>query len=155
MAKNYVDQGVIAGGIWPLSDLRLEQSRRSSTELSPPELIEVILRGSSAAKDKQISYKEVWAAFRPNDPWQAHNSQKQVTNGLYRLGSYCVDTGLPMLSVLVVPSLTRVLTAEAAKNIWAFAASLGVETGPDPRAYVEREAIKAQSLMESREQRSI
>jgi len=27
MAKNYVKKGVVSGGVWPLSDLRLEQSR--------------------------------------------------------------------------------------------------------------------------------
>jgi len=153
MAKNYVDKGVVFGGVWPLSDLRLEQSRRSTAQFPPTDLMDVILRVSSAAKDNQISYKEVWTAFRPGEPWQAHNSQKQVTNGLYRLGSHCVDNGLPMLSVLVVPSLSRILTDEAARNIWAFATSLGVEAGPDPRAYAEREATKARSLMEARRER--
>jgi hypothetical protein len=147
MVKNYEDQDVVTGGKWPLAELRLEQSRRGPSQFDPKDIVEAIIRLCGEADDHKVSYKAIWNAFRPDTPWQAFNSQKQVTNGLYKVGSYCVDQGLPMLSVLVVPSGTRVLTDEAARNIWAFALSLGVDAGPDARAYVAREAAKASDLV--------
>lgn len=147
--KNYERLGKAEGGVWPLSELHREQSRRVSSKFPPREMIDGILRLCRESDDRRVSYVAIWNAFEPETPWQAYHSQKQVTNGLYKVGAYCLDHDMPMLSVLVVPATTRVLTEEAVNNIWSFAKDRGADVGDNAAAYVEKEAVRALDLIES------
>jgi hypothetical protein len=147
--KNYGRLGKTEGGVWPLSELHLEQSRRMSSKFPPKEMTDAILRLCRESEDRRVSYVAIWKAFEPETPWQAYHSQKQVTNGLYKVGAYCLDHGMPMLSVLVVPATTRVLTEEAVVNIWKFAKERGAAVGENAEVYVKNEAVRAVHMIES------
>jgi len=149
--KNYERLGKTEGGVWPLSELHREQSRRVSSKFSPREMIDAILRLCRESDDRRVSYVAIWNAFEPETPWQAYHSQKQVTNGLYKVGAYCLDHGMPMLSVLVVPATTRVLTDEAVSNIWEFAKKRGAAVGDNAASYAENEALRALHMIEGRD----
>lgn len=54
--------------------------------------------------------------------------------------AYCHQNGLPMLTVLVVAQSERTLTEAAIDNICAECLEMGIDVGPNRRAFVEKQA---------------
>ena len=86
----------------------------------------------------------------PNTPWEGHKNLRIVADSLFRVIRYCVMHQLPILTVLVVRGSNRRLSAQAIENIYQECRELGVDVGPDPKAFVDsqiklsREVIVAQ-----------
>jgi len=94
---------------------------------------------ASASDDGLLTYGDIWNAFRPNSPWEGNKTQRILSNVLDRVIYYCVTNGLPILTVLVVRANNRKLSNEAIKNICSECRELGIDVGPDPMAFVNRE----------------
>jgi len=58
---------------------------------------------------------------------------------------YCVQHKLPIITVLVLGA-TWQLSAEAVHNIYEECKELGVETGPDPDAFVNDQTNKSRTM---------
>ena len=67
---------------------------------------------------------------------EGNATQQLVTNALARVLAYCVTHGMPIITVLVVRTSERRLSELAVQNIFREANELGVQTGPDPDAFV-------------------
>ncbi len=66
-----------------------------------------------------------------------------MTRELGHVLAYCHQNRLPMLTVLVVTRSERTLTDAAVDNICEDCLEMGIEVGPDRRAFVERQASES------------
>ncbi|PND66100.1 hypothetical protein, partial [Escherichia coli] len=66
------------------------------------ETAQKVLDIARAHENGVVTYKAIWSAFRPDEPWKANASLRQVTNALSRVGFYCIRHGLPQIQTLVV-----------------------------------------------------
>lgn len=146
VVARYRTAGLTEGGKYSLSDLLLEQRRRKPTIFPPRDVAQTIIEKSRSSPDGLVSYGEIWNAFLPDRPWEANNSRRIVADALFRVIGYCVENGLPILTVLVVRKSERRLSSEAVEHIYRESRELGVEVGGDPLAFVTREREKALQL---------
>lgn len=149
MIANYRSSGVTTGGRWPLTELLLEERRRKPTAFPPHDVAAAIIKLSQASPDGLVSYHDIWRTFLPDEPWKGNNPRRILADALYRVIGYCVDHGLPVLTVLVVRKNERRLSPEAVQHIYSESRDLGIEVGTDPAAFVAREREKALHLSAS------
>ena len=153
MIANYRKSAETEGAVFSLTELLVAQRRRIKSEFDTVALAKAIVSNSSAAADGLTTYKELWTEFRPGEPWVGNHSQQVIGNALSRVVGYCVDHGLPILTVLVVQSGSRTLDSKAVANIANDARGLGVDVGPEPDDFINRQrrlarAIAAEALPE-------
>lgn len=146
MIANYRTRGVSEGGRWSLSELLLEERRRTPTAFPPREVASAIIRLSKGSPDGLASYHDIWREFLPDREWKGNAPRKIMADALYRAIGYCVDYDLPILTVLVVRKQQRRLSPEAVLNIYNECRELGIDVGPDPEKFVEAERAKALSM---------
>jgi hypothetical protein len=146
MAKNYRAACKTEGGKFPLSVVLREQLDRKPATLDTLAVARSILEQSRASPDGLVTNGELWNAFNPDTPWSGHGTQSTVKNSLGRVVGYCVDNGLPIISVLVVPVAKRKLTDAAIRNIYGACRELGVATGNSAREFAENQIAKAKML---------
>lgn len=139
----YRKQGVSTGGHYTLAELLMEQRRRKPSVFPHIQVAHFIVNEAKQAEDGRVTYLEIWRAFAPGKDWQGNASVKVLGAGLGRVVEYCVRNRLPILSVLVVPTSTRKLTEKAIQNIFNECRELGVDTGSDALAFIEREERKS------------
>jgi hypothetical protein len=147
LKANYQRQGKTDGGPFSLSAVELELLRRQPNPFGVRETAERILRLASNSPDFKTTYGEVWKSFRPDQPWKGHGSLSVMSNALGRVAAYCIDNKLPIITILVVRTGSRKLSKQAENNIFDFARSLGVETGPDPVAFAADQELRAKQLI--------
>lgn len=147
LITNYRKSGKEEGGVYALAEVRLEKARRIKSPFPPRDVAKVIVESAQQSDDGNVTYKEIWLAFRPDDDWMGNMSQTEVGNALGRVIAWCVDNQLPILSTLVVRSDSRKHTAQAEQNIYDEAKNLGVDVGIHPRMFVQGQAEKARKLM--------
>lgn len=147
MIANYEDKGATKGGVFPLAELHLELRRRIKSDISPVNLAHSIVARAAAAPDGLATYKELWTEFRPGEEWVGNKSQQIIGNALSRVVGYCVRHGLPILTVLVVKTGSRILDSAAVANICNEARTLGVTVGPEPDKFIDRQRELARSVV--------
>ena len=103
LADNYERRGVVVGGPYPLSDILLEQRHR----LAPPEapvarVFDIILDQSRRSADGLTTYGELYAELFPGKEWLGNAPRALISKILDGVIGYCVDKGMPLVSVLVV-----------------------------------------------------
>ncbi len=130
-----------------LPELLAEEHRREKVGIFPTvataqKIIELVRASDTGV----ITYLDVWEAFRPDQPWQAHKSRNEVTNALDRVSFYCIRHGLPLLVTLVVNKGQGKLTDDAKSNIFNAAKERGVEVGLDRDAFIADQQGKARAL---------
>jgi hypothetical protein len=145
--RRYREKGLTEGGPWSLAELLMEQRRRIKSDLPTVAVAKKIIELASASADGLTTYKEIWTAFRPGEDWVGNKSQQIVANALARVVEYCVRTGLPILTVLVVQSAGRRLDPKAVANIYNEARELGVTTGADIPSFIENEREQARRVV--------
>jgi hypothetical protein len=117
-AANYRRHKRTEGGKYSLSEILLEQRRRSPSPFGTREVAARILDLARQSRDGFITYGELWRSFRPDSPWSGHGTQQIVAQSLFRVIGYCVRHHLPIVTVLVVRSSNRRLSAEAVQNVY-------------------------------------
>jgi hypothetical protein len=147
MIANYRRNGVSEGGVVPLSDLLVERLRRTKSDIDTVALAKAIVANAAVSTDGLTTYKELWTEFRPGEEWVGNKSQQIMGNALSRVVSYCVRHRLPILTVLVVQSGTRALDPKAITNIANDSRELGLDVGPDPSAFVDRQRDLAREVV--------
>lgn len=145
LIKRYEQRGLTSGGPYTLADLRLELARRVKSPHDPRELAERILTLAAASPDQRVTFGALFENFYGRRP-QGHGDIKKITSGLERLGAYCHDAGLPILSTLVVNKATRDLTETAIYNVWSYLRQIDPATPEDPAAFVREQAALAEQL---------
>ena len=146
---NYKAKAATHGGKWPLSVLQWEQAKRAKSEYEIIPLMTAILRLCRQSDDHRVSYGQLWKEMNDAPLPKGQAWAKPLTNSLGRVGAYCVDKGLPLLSTLVVDDQTRQLTDDAAHNIWAYMKDRGEDVGDSPRNYVDGQAGRAAEVVET------
>ena len=132
---------------YTLPDLLAEQHRRGKVGVFPTvETAQKIVQLVSSSDTGVITYLDVWNAFRPGEPWEAHKSRQEVTNALDRVGFYCIRHGLPLLVTLVVNNGQGKLTDDAKENIFNAAKERGVGVGEDRDAFIDDQQQRARAL---------
>lgn len=130
-----------------LPELLAEAHRRQKVGIFPTietarKIIELVRESSSGV----INYLDIWQAFRPGEPWQAHKSRQEVTNALDRVAFYCTRHHLPLLVTLVVNRGKGALTDEAKSNIFHAARERGMETGLGRDAFILNQQRESREL---------
>ena len=146
MIANYREKGVTEGGVVSLAELLVAQRRRIKSEIDTVALAKAIVTNAKAAADGLTTYKDLWTQFRPGESWVGNKSQQIMGKALSRVVGYCVDHRLPILTVLVVQSGSRTLDPKAVANIVNDARDLGVEVGPEPEKFIERQRELARAV---------
>src|ERR1700675_1560273 len=110
-AANYRRNKRTQGGKYSLSEILLEQRRRSPSPFGTREVAAKILELARQSNDGFLTYGELWRSFRPDSPWSGHGTQQIVAQSLFRVIGYCVRHQLPIITVLVVRGTSRRLSA--------------------------------------------
>lgn len=132
---------------YTLPELLAEQHRREKVGVFPTvETAQKIVQLVANSETGVITYLDIWNAFRPGEPWEAHKSRQEVTNALDRVSFYCIQHGLPLLVTLVVNKGQGKLTDDAKDNIYDAAKERGVAAGPDRDAFIADQQEKARAL---------
>ena len=132
---------------YTLPQLLAEEHRRLKVGAFPTiETAKVVIDQAGRSSTGVTTYKAVWDAFRPGEPWKANASAREVTNALDRVSFYCIRHGLPLIPTLVVNSASGDLTDEARSNIYNAARERGVSVGPDRNAFVFEQQRLSQQL---------
>jgi hypothetical protein len=137
LESNYRTAKKTDGGIYSLAEVLLEKKRRRPTPFRVREVAVKIIELARGSKDGLVTYGEIWNTFSPNTPWQGHKNLRIVADSLARVIEYCVTNKLPILTVLVVQTGNRKLSAQAIKNIYQECKELGVDVGLDPKEFVD------------------
>lgn len=148
MQANYSRQGVTVGGTYTLAEVLLEKKRRTPSVLNAVEVASAIIRQARASDDSLTTYRALWGEFYPNVEWKGNNSQRIIRNALGVAIAYCVANRLPIVTALVVPSLTRKLTEKAVSNIYNEAKWLGVDVGLNAAEFVASQQKASLALLE-------
>ncbi|QEL21929.1 hypothetical protein FQV39_04545 [Bosea sp. F3-2] len=146
LEANYVRLGKTTGGKYSLHEVRLEKLRRQPNPFGTRESFIKIIELAKVSTDAKLTYGDLWSAFRPNEKWKGQGTATIVKQALGRVAAYCVDHGLPIVTVLVVHSANRELSAKAKENIFNAARDLGVDVGANPEAFVERQIVGAMKI---------
>src|ERR1700686_3429055 len=105
-AANYRRSKRTEGGKYTLSEILLEQRRRSPSPFGTREIAAKILELARQSNDGFLTYGELWQSFRPDSPWLGNGTQRIVAHSLSRVIGYCVRHKLPIITVLVVRGAT-------------------------------------------------
>lgn len=133
---------------YKLSDLLAEEHRRQPVGVFPTvETAQKVIELTRASGSGVTTYKAIWSAFRPDEPWKANASLRQVTNALSRVGFYCIWHGLPLIPTLVVNGTKGELTEEARDNLYNAAQERGMSVGPDRDAFVDEQQRLSRQLV--------
>lgn len=146
LEANYIRLGKTTGGKYSLHEARLEKLRRQPNPFGTRESFIKIIELAKDSTDGKLTYGDLWSAFRPDEKWKGQGTATIVKQALGRVAVYCVDHGLPIVTVLVVHSGNRELSAKAKENIFNAARDLGVDVGVDPEAFVERQIVGAMRI---------
>ena len=147
MISRYEERELIEGGRYSLAELKMEQLRRVQSPLPYVEVARTIVELATKSDDGLITYRDIWDAFRPGEPWRWPVSNNTVNPSLQRVVEYCVRNSLPILTVLVVQEGKRKLSPEAVQNIFNEARALGVDVGHDAVAFIDRERGRARNVV--------
>ena len=126
-----------------LREILLEKWRPKPDPFGVSAVLEKIFELSRKSSDGLLTYLDIWRELSRNESWKGNKPRRTVSHGLSRVLQYCVINNLPILTTLVVPSLGRKLTRQAILSIYNECLDLGVEVGPDPEAFIAREARRA------------
>jgi hypothetical protein len=143
---NYEREQKTEGGIYPLSELLVERLRRTDTPRVPQDVFRFILESAAASPDGKTTYQDVWGFLHPGTPWKGNYSIKIVGSTLGAVIAYSVRHRLPIVSTLVVQSMTRRLSDRAVQNIYDECKSYGVDVGLVPGEFVARETERATQI---------
>lgn len=146
LEANYVRLGRTTGGKYSLHEARLEKLRRQPNPFGTRESFIKIIELAQSSTDGKLTYGDLWSAFRPDEKWNGQGTATIIKQALGRVAAYCIDHGLPIVTVLVVHSANRKLSAKAKENIFNAARDLGVDVGADPEAFVEQQIIGAMKI---------
>jgi hypothetical protein len=147
MISRYEERDLTEGGRYSLAELKLEQLRRVHSPLPHVEVARKIVELAEQSEDGLITYRDIWEAFRPGEPWRWPVSNNSVNPSLARVVEYCIRNQLPIPTVLVVQEGKRKLSPEAVQNIYGEARALGVDVGLDAEVFVDRERERARQVV--------
>jgi hypothetical protein len=150
LVDNYRRNGVEEGGVYPLSELLLEQRRRLVPEVPVTRVVDCILELSRKSRDGLVTYGEVHAELFPGQEWLGNASQRKMSLILDRVIGFCVEKKLPLVSVLVVRQSPRRLDPSAKTHIVSTAKSLAFDVG-DSETFLQRQVEEALALARSGE----
>ena len=137
LEENYRRQNLTEGGKYNLHEIKLENLRRNSGDLRPLDVVSAICILSENSQDGLLTFLDIWRHFYPDKDWVWPPSFNVVTKALGGAIYHCVTHGLPILTVLVVPINTRILTDDAIQGIYDGCKKVGVDVGLIPKDFVE------------------
>ncbi len=138
-------EGKAPGVQYSMADVRSEIQRRRPHDFDPRELASTILQQAHASPNGWTTYGAVWAAMTNNSPWVGNATQQRMASELGNVLAYCHQNNLPMLTTLVVQQGGE-LSERAINNICNECIRLGIDVGPDRRAFVEAEAKASRQI---------
>jgi hypothetical protein len=146
MERRYVERGVTTGGPHSLYEIRIELRRRLPSDFDVRKVASTIIELARASPTQLTTYKAVWDALLPGRVWKGNHSQQILANAFGKVIAYCHRHQLPVLTALVVNGSMGTLTDKAVFNIANECRELGMNTEPNDRAFVERQAEEARAI---------
>lgn len=99
----YERNGLVSGGEFTLAQLLQETNRRTPEHpFGTIDTARMIISLSSISPMGIITYRNIWEAFSPGEPWNISISRPAVINALQRVGFYCVSNNFPLIITLVL-----------------------------------------------------
>jgi hypothetical protein len=146
LIDRYHKKDIVAGGVYSLRELLLEQMRRKQDQIQPRDVAAKIINLAGAAKDGVVTYGELWHEFWPTKEWKGNYSKKIMSNLLDTVIAYCVTNHLPLVSMLVVRQDSREIADNAIKHIAIQCKELGIDVGLLPERFVKEQMKLSKAL---------
>lgn len=138
--------GPVRGVPFSLADVRSEIRRRQKHEWDPRRVAATILEQALSSPDGLTTYGELWNVLTDGKPWRGNAPRTVMARELGQVLAYCHQNGLPLLTVLVVTQADRSLSELAINGICQECIELGIDVGPDRRAFVEAQTAKSRKV---------
>lgn len=145
LIRRYQERGLTSGGPYTLAELQLELARRVRAPHEPKEFAACILRLAAASSKRRVTYGALFEHLNGRPP-NGQGDIRTITASLERLGAYCHDRGLPIISTLVVNKATGEMTPDAVRNVWNYLRQIDPTMSDDPVAFVAEQAAQAERL---------
>lgn len=142
----YRERKLTEGGVFTLAELLREARRRNGTGFNAPKIGTLILNLCQSSSDGFATYGELFERIYPGEKWIGHKSLGLITKALDSVITYCFENNLPVITVLIVNSANRQLTAEAKNNIYTVCRELGFDTGIDCEAFIKNQITRSLQL---------
>ena len=149
LIANYTDKGVTTGGGVPLDACQRELARRQDTDFGVAETFDAIIELAGASETGATTYKALHDRLSGGKPWKGNHTQQNLGNALGKVVARCVEEGLPVLTVLVLPQ-GGTITPEAMANIHGEARRQGVNTALTPEDFYAEQFAAATRLIRER-----
>lgn len=134
------------GGKYTLAEVLKEKLRRSGSVFSGKVVAAKILTQAQSSQDGLTTYGDLWDELYPDSKFSGHTSIKKIGRDLGAAVHYCIDHGLPIVTVLVVQKGNRKLSDEAVSNIFNDCRELGVNTGLVALDFIAQQKAKSLAL---------
>lgn len=145
LINNYRARDKTEGGHYTLAELLLEQRRRLCPSVSVSKVVDLICEQSRKSHDGLTTYGELFAELFPGEKWIGNEPRSRMSKILDSVIGYCVDKGIPLISVLVVRKSPRRLDDLAKEEIVRVAKSLGVKV-VDEGAFFEEQVAASKTF---------
>jgi hypothetical protein len=145
LIKRYKERGLTSGGLYTLAELQLELARRVKAPHDPKDFAACILILAAQSPNRRVTFGALFEYYNGRPP-RGHGDIKTITASLERLGAYCHDRGLPIISTLVVNQATGEMTNNAVHNVWNYLRQIDPTTPNDPAAFVAEQVTRAERL---------
>lgn len=145
--QRYDFYDITEGSAFNKAEIVTEQARRMSGEHNGEVLFEQIVRLALESPDRLTTYKQIWALFEPDDPWQHHVSLARVMAALGLCIEYCVRNNLPIMTVMCVRTIDRKLDDRAVCNIYNSVLALDQRIDESPDAFVRQQTFLCRAFI--------
>jgi hypothetical protein len=138
LVQRYRQRGITEGGKFTLSELLLEQKRRTPSKFDGVEVVKGIIELAKKSPTRLITYGELYRFLSGGLPWKGNATQSEMSRALDRGIHHCVQSSLPILTVVVVRQNGK-LAPDAIQGIYDECKELNVDVGIDPELFVNKQ----------------
>ncbi|UTW59783.1 hypothetical protein KFE96_05630 [Kordiimonas sp. SCSIO 12603] len=148
---NYKRLGKTEGGKYSLAELEeeLRERKAKSANLEPKYVLSQICELSKKSKNGFLFYGDLWKRIFPDEKWSGHKSLRKIADELYAVIRYCVKNDLPIMTALVINSVTKDLTEEAIQNIYEECLREGKVISVSAEKFVRSEVLRAKEFAQN------
>jgi hypothetical protein len=152
LEDRYVKGGITVGPYYTLQEIRRELLRRATDGFNGSEVVSHIMALAAASRDYLTTYGDLHSRLWVNEPFIGHHSVRQTMKALGAAILYCVESGLPCMTALVVDAGDRRLSDRATHNIYNEMKKLGQDVGANVEDYVLEQTLAAMDVVAKSQQ---
>ena len=148
LVQRYRQRGITEGGKFTLSELLLEQKRRTPSKFGGVEVVTGIIELARKSPTGLITYGDLYRYLSGGLPWKGNATQSEMSRALDLGIHHCVQNSLPILTVIVVRQSGK-LAPDAVQGIYDECKELNVDVGISPELFVKKQRALCQDFIDT------